>query len=110
MTPPESEAPPPSFVVKYGSDVTINCPLIFITFGDLPTFYKVDWRNSEDVNLVEESMVVSSMVSFDNRTLQLTILNVMRDEEYRCVITRFDDTRFSDAMPSDPVRIHALGT
>ena len=109
MTPPKSEAPPPPFVVKYGNDVTISCPLRFITFEDLPTFYKVDWRNSLDVNLVKGSMVVLPPVSFDNQTLQLTILNVTSDEEYRCVITHFDTIRFSDTRPSDPVRIHALG-
>ena len=109
MTPPKSEDPPPSFVVKYGNDVTISCPLRFITLEDLPTFYKVDWRNSQDVNLVEGSLVVSPMVSFDNQTLQLTILNVTSDEEYRCVITQFLITRFSDTRPSDPVRIRVLG-
>ena len=109
MTSPKSEAPPPSFVVKYGNEVTISCPLNFITFGDLPTFYKVDWRNSQGVNQVDGSIVVSPAVSFDNQTLQLMILNVTSDEEYRCVITQFRTTRFSDARPSDPVRIHELG-
>ena len=108
MTPPKSEALPPPFVVKYGNDVTISCPLNFITFGDLPTFYKVDWRNSQGLNLVDGSIVASSAVSFDNQTLQLSVLNVMSDEEYRCVITHFLTTRFINTRPSDPVGIRAL--
>ena len=109
MTPPKSKDPPPTFVVKYGNEVNISCPLRFITFGDLPTFYKVDWRNSQGLNLVDGSIVASSAVSFDNQTLQLTVLNVRSDEEYICVITHFLTIRFSDTRASDPVIIRELG-
>ena len=94
-----------------GDSVTFSCPLQFIESEDISLGYEVSWDTSEQSNIVEHSKVGNPGVVFNNRTLELTVLDVTEPESYTCRITsaNYGSINFDATIASDPVRILLLG-